>query len=157
MCHSFHSKEQASFNFMAAVTIHSDFRAQEKKICHCFHSFPFYLSWSDGTRCHDPSFHLMLSFKSAFSLSSFILLKGLLSSSSLSAIRVISSAYLSLLIFLQQSWFWLVIHPVQHLTRWTLHLYGLVVLLFQFWTSQFFNVRLLLLLLYLRTGFSWDR
>ena len=28
------------FNFMAAVTIHSDFGAQEKKICHCFHFFP---------------------------------------------------------------------------------------------------------------------
>ena len=33
--HSFSSKEQASFNFMAAVTICSDFRAQEKKVCHC--------------------------------------------------------------------------------------------------------------------------
>ena len=29
VCHSFSSKEQASFNFMAAVTIHSDFGAQE--------------------------------------------------------------------------------------------------------------------------------
>ena len=35
--HSFSSKEQASFNFMTAVTIHSDFGAQENKICHCFH------------------------------------------------------------------------------------------------------------------------
>ena len=26
--------------------------AQENKICHCFHFFPFYLPWSDGTRCH---------------------------------------------------------------------------------------------------------
>ena len=30
-------------NFMAAVTICSDFGAQENKICHCFHFFPFYL------------------------------------------------------------------------------------------------------------------
>ena len=30
--HNFSSKEQASFNFMAAVTIHSDFRAQESKV-----------------------------------------------------------------------------------------------------------------------------
>ena len=37
--HSFSSKEEASFNFVAAVTIHSDFGAQENKICHCFH-FP---------------------------------------------------------------------------------------------------------------------
>ena len=37
--HSFSSKEQAPFNFMGAVTIHSDSGAQENKICHCFH-FP---------------------------------------------------------------------------------------------------------------------
>ena len=37
---SFSSKEQVSFNFMSAVTIHSDFDAQENKICHCFHFFP---------------------------------------------------------------------------------------------------------------------
>ena len=43
-------------HFMATVTIHSDFGAQENKICHCFNSFPFYLPWSDGTRCHDLSF-----------------------------------------------------------------------------------------------------
>ena len=42
----------------------------------------------------------MLSFKSAFSLSSFTLIKRLFSSSSLSTIRVVSSPYLRLLIFL---------------------------------------------------------
>ena len=42
----------------------------------------------------------MLSFKPTFSLSSFTLIKRLFSSSSLSAIRVMSSAYLRLLIFL---------------------------------------------------------
>ena len=42
----------------------------------------------------------MLSFKPTFSLSSFTLIKRLFSSSSLSAIRVVSSAYLWLLIFL---------------------------------------------------------
>ena len=26
------------------------------KVSHCFHCFPIYLSWSDGTRCHDLSF-----------------------------------------------------------------------------------------------------
>ena len=31
-----HPKEQASFNFMAAVTIGSDFGAQENKVCQCF-------------------------------------------------------------------------------------------------------------------------
>ena len=44
---------QASFNFMAAVTICSDFGAPKNKVCHCFHCFPIYLPWSDGTRCHD--------------------------------------------------------------------------------------------------------
>ena len=42
----------------------------------------------------------MLSFKSAFSLSSFILIKRLFSSSLIPAIRMVSSAYLRLLIFL---------------------------------------------------------
>jgi len=46
ICHSFSSKKQASFNFMAAVNVHSDFGAQENKvftvstlslsICHAF-------------------------------------------------------------------------------------------------------------------------
>ena len=53
--HNFSSKEQASFNFMAAVTIHSDFRAQESKVSQCCHCFPIYLPWSDGTECHDLS------------------------------------------------------------------------------------------------------
>ena len=42
----------------------------------------------------------MLNFKPMFSLSSFTVIKKLFSSSSLSAIRVVSSAYLRLLIFL---------------------------------------------------------
>ena len=84
---------------MAAVTIQSDFGAQENKICHCFHFFPIYFPWSNRTRCHDLSF-LIVDFQANFSLSSFtILTKMLFSSSSLSAIRVISSAYLRLLIF----------------------------------------------------------
>ena len=41
--HSFSSKEHASFNFMAAVTVHSDFGAQENKVSPCFHCFPIYL------------------------------------------------------------------------------------------------------------------
>ena len=84
---------------MATLTINSDFEAQENKICHCFHCFPIYLPRSDGIRCHDLRF-LNVSFKPAFLLSSFTFIKGLFSSSSLSAIRVVSSAYLSFLIFL---------------------------------------------------------
>ena len=29
---------------------------KEKKVCHCFHCFPIYLPWSDGTRWHDINF-----------------------------------------------------------------------------------------------------
>ena len=42
------AQEQVSFDFMAAVAIHSDFGAQENKVCHCFHFFPIYLPRSDG-------------------------------------------------------------------------------------------------------------
>ena len=61
--------------------------------------FPFYLSWSDGTRCHDLSF-FEYCFRPAFLLSSFTYIKRLFSSSLLSAIRVVLSAYLRFLIFL---------------------------------------------------------
>ena len=50
---------------MAAVTVCSDFGAQENKMCHSCQFFPFYLPWSDGTRCHDLSFW-MLVFKPLF-------------------------------------------------------------------------------------------
>ena len=83
---------------MAAVSIYSDFGAQEKKICHCFAS---------PSTCHEvmgPDAMIlvfwMLNLKPAFPLSSFTVIKRLVSSSSLSAIRVVSSAYLTLLIFL---------------------------------------------------------
>ena len=98
-CHSFPYKKQVSFNFVAAVTVPSDFGAQEKKICHCFH-FLFSI-------CHEvmgPDAMIlvfwMLSFQPAFRLSSFTLIKRLFSSSSLSALRVVLPAYLYLLIFL---------------------------------------------------------
>ena len=70
-----------------------------KIVCHCFHRFPVYLPWTDGTKCHDLLVFWMLSFKPTFSVSSFTFIKRLFSSSSLSAIRVVSSAYLRLLIF----------------------------------------------------------
>ena len=61
---------------MAAVTIHSDFEAQENKICHFFHYFP--------SICHEVMgldamvlVFWMLNFKSAFSLSSVTLIKKL--------------------------------------------------------------------------------
>ena len=36
-------------NFMAAVTICSDFGDKKKKVSYCFFCFPSYLPWSDGT------------------------------------------------------------------------------------------------------------
>ena len=81
---------------LSAVT----FGAQENKVCHCFHFFP-------SSICHEVMgpdgmifIFWMLSFKPAFSLSSFVFIKRLFRSSLLSAIRVVSSAYLRLLIFL---------------------------------------------------------
>ena len=40
---NFSFKEKAPFNFMVVVTVHSDFEAQENKICHCFPLFRLYL------------------------------------------------------------------------------------------------------------------
>ena len=34
---------------MAAITICSDLGAPKNKVSHCFHCFPIYLPWSDGT------------------------------------------------------------------------------------------------------------
>ena len=65
------------------------------------HDWVTELNWTEqnGTRCHDLSF-LNVEFKPAFSLSSFTFIKKLFSSSSLSAIRMVSFAYLRLLTFL---------------------------------------------------------
>ena len=53
---AFLPRSQVSFDFMAAVTVHSDFGAQENKVCPSFHCFPICLPWIDGTRCHDLCF-----------------------------------------------------------------------------------------------------
>ena len=39
---AFFPRNKLSFNFMVAVTVHSDFGAQENKICHYFHFSPTY-------------------------------------------------------------------------------------------------------------------
>ena len=64
LCFLIHCLDLSWLSFQEAMVLiswlqslfHSDFRAQEEEICHCFHHFPFYLLWSDGTRCHDLSF-----------------------------------------------------------------------------------------------------
>ena len=75
----------------------------KKIVCHCLRCFPISLLWKDGTRCHDLHFW-MLSFNPAFSLSSFTFIKRIFRSSSLSAIRVVSPAYLRLLTFFLAIW-----------------------------------------------------
>ena len=84
---------------MAAVTICSDLGAPKIKSAT--------VSTVSPSICHEvmgPDAMIlvfwMLSFKPTFSLYSFTFIKRLFSSSSLSAIRVVSSAYLRLLIFL---------------------------------------------------------
>ena len=84
---------------MATVPIPSDLGAQENKVYHCFYFFPIYFPWSDGMDAVILVFR-MLSFKPAFSFFSFTFIKRLLTSSSLSAIKLVSSAYLRLLMFL---------------------------------------------------------
>ena len=82
-------------NFMAAVSSHAYFGTQENKVCHCFHIFPIYLPWSGGTRS---SFFDCWVLSQLFHFS-FTLIKRLFISFLLSAIRVVSFAYLRLWIF----------------------------------------------------------
>ena len=157
---AFLPRSKCFFNFMAAVTIHSDFGAQENKCL--FPLFPIYLPWSDETGCHDVNFLKVVScplFQSPLSPLS----KGSLAPLH-SVIRVVSSAYLRCWYFSPQSWFQLVLHPAQHFTWYTLHvslsgvtIYRIDVLISQFWTSSFFHVWCWLLILNLHTCFSGDR
>ena len=90
----------------------------------------------------------MLSFKPTYSLSSFTFIKRLFSSL-LSAIRVVSSANLRLLIFLQAILIPPVLHPAQRFSWCTLHIssisrvtiYSLELLFSIFGTSLLFHVQ----------------
>ena len=74
------------------------FKAKKRKeICHYFSFIPSICHESMGP---DPYLSLIFTFKLVLSLSSFALIKKLFSSSLLSAIRVVSSTYLRLLMFL---------------------------------------------------------
>ena len=105
----------------------------------------------------------MLSFKPTFSFSSFSFIMRLFSSSSLSAIRVVSSGYLRLLIFLPA-----ILIPVcasSSLAFWVMYSAcklnkqgdSLDILLFLFGTSLLFHVQFYLLLPDLHTDFSGGR
>ena len=89
-----------SFNCVAAVNIHINFGDQGNEIWHCFHILPIYLLWSDRTRCHDLSFFYSWILSQLFHSPLSPSFKRLLRYSSFSAIKVVSSAYLRLLIFL---------------------------------------------------------
>ena len=67
------------------------------KVCYCFHCFPYHEVMGLDAMIF---VFWMLSFKSTFSLSSLTFIKRLFSSPLLSAITVVSSIYLRLLIFL---------------------------------------------------------
>ena len=84
---------------MAAVTICSEFGAQKTKSVTVSIVFPSICHEEMGADAMILVF-LMLSFKPTFSLSSFTFIKKLFNSSGLSAISVVSSVYLWLLIFL---------------------------------------------------------
>ena len=93
----------------------------KKIVSHCFHCFLKYLLWSDGTRCHDIRF-LNAEFKPALSLSYFTFVKMLFSSSSVSAIRVLSSAWLRLLLFLLAILIPAYVSSARHFIWCTLHI-----------------------------------
>ena len=65
---------------MAAITICSDFGDPKNKVWQCFHCFPIYLPWSDGTRCHDFS---SLSITNSQSLLKLMSIKSVMPSSHL--------------------------------------------------------------------------
>ena len=120
-------------------------------------SFPNCLPWSDGTRWTRWNLILVFwmlsfkpaSFKPAFSLSLCTLNKSLFSSSSLSAIRMVSCAYLRLLIFLPATLIPVCDSASHYFTWCTLHIsyiskvtiYILDILLSQVQTSPWFHVQ----------------
>ena len=80
------------------ISWHSHHLQWKNKVSHCFHYLPLYLPWMEATQCHDLRF-LNVEFKPKFSLASFTFNQRLFSFSLLSAIRVVWSANLRLLIF----------------------------------------------------------
>ena len=90
----------------------------KKIVCHYFIFFPSVCHEVMGTEAMIFVFWMLI-LKPAFSLSSFTFIKSFFSSSLLSAIRVVSSAYLRLLIFLPSILIDLAWHF--HNTSYTLH------------------------------------
>ena len=106
-------------NFMATVTVCSDFGAQENKVCHCFHFFPIYPHEVMGPDAMIFIFW-MLSFKPDFH-------SPLSSSGSLVPFCFLPLKWYYLYIwgywyFSWQSWFQLMSHLVQHFPWCTLQI-----------------------------------
>ena len=91
VCHRLPAKKQTSSDFTAAVATCSNFGAEEEESGHHCHLSPSMCQAAMGLDAVILLFFLIFSFMLALSLSSFTLTKRLSSSSSLSAIRVISS------------------------------------------------------------------
>ena len=102
---------------------------------------------SDGTGCHDLSFRI-LSFRPAFSLSSFVLIKRLFSSLHFLPLELYHLLICGCWYFSWQPWFQAELYPAQHFTwcilQWRqiirLTIYIPDVVLSQCWTSSFFQV-----------------
>ena len=148
---------------MAAVTISSNFGDKETKVCQ-FPLFPhlFAMKWWDQMPW---SSFFERWVKPDFSLSSFTLIKRLFISSLLSAIRVMSSAYLRLLIFLlailisacaSSSPTFYMMYSTYKLNKQG-HNNSLDVLFSQFWTSVLIHVWVWLHAFDMHAGFSGSR
>ena len=137
--------------------------APQNKVSHCFKCFPTYLPCMMGLDAMIFVYQWWV-FNPAFSLSSFIFIKRFFSSSLLSAIRAVSSAYMRLLIFLlaililacaSSSPAFLMMYPAYKLNKQGDYI--------QPWYTPFpiFNQSIVpypvLLLLDLQTGFSGGR
>ena len=138
VCHSSSSKEQAPFNFMAAISICSDFGAPPNKVWHCFYCFPIYEVMGPDAMIF---VFWMSNFKPTFSLSFFTFIKRLFSSL-LSAIRggviCISAVLLFLLAILIPA---CASSSPAFLIMYSVTMYSLDVLLSQFETSLLFHVQ----------------
>ena len=123
------------------------FLESKKIVRHCFYCFPIYLPRSDGTRCHDLQF-LNVSFKPAFSLSSFTFIMRLFGS-----LHFLTKGWCHLHIWgywysFWQFWFQLcfiqsgILHDTLHISqtnRVTIHSFD--TLLSQFGTHLLFHVQ----------------
>ena len=118
--HNFSSKEQVSFNFMAAVNIYIDFGAQKIKSVTVSTVSPSIFHEVMGPDAMILVFW-MLSSRPGFSLSSFTLINMLFSFLHFLPLEWYYLHILGCWNFSWQSWFQLVIHPVCHFTWCTLH------------------------------------